>query len=340
MASSRGDLEPGVARAAWLARATRVLAVACALAVVAGACGAPPTTPPTSALDTTPMEPPPRDPVPSAGCGLGVGLPAGRHSWELVQDGRTRSTLVDVPTVGSDPLPVVLSFHPFGLGNEFWDQLSGMAAAGTERGYVVVTPLGSTDLLLPRWTVRGGLDGPDDAAFVDSILGRLGDEACIDLSRVYATGFSAGAAFSVSLSCERPGLLAAVAASGGTNLASPCPEGEPIDALVMHGVDDPIAPFAGQSGALPPVGISVTDVFESFAERGACSGTTSSSVRPSVQLVRSSGCVDGGEAALLTFEGGHTWPGHDGLLFATLITGGTNFDFDATLTALDWFDSH
>lgn len=287
------------------------------------------------------MEPPERTPDPSPGCEVGAELPAGRQSWELVQDGQHRRTFVDLPAAdAATPLPVVLSFHPFGLGNEFWDQLSGMAAAGTARGYVVVTPLGSTDLLLPRWTVRGGLPGSDDYALVDQILERLGAEACIDLSRIYATGFSAGAAFSVSLSCERPGLLAAVAGSGGTNLALPCPEGPPIDALVMHGTEDPIAPFAGQSGALPPAGISVVDVFDSFAARGQCTGRTTVDVRPSAQLVRSTGCTPGGDAALLTFSGGHTWPGRDGLLFATLVTGATNFDFDATLTTLDWFDSH
>lgn len=311
------------------------------VAVLGAACAAPPDTPPTSALDGTAFEPPAREPSPSEGCGTGAVLPDGRSNWSFAVGGTERTTFVAGPDApAGQPLPVVLSFHPFGLGNEFWDDYSDLSQVGTDRGYVVVTPLGSTDLLLPRWTVRGGLPGADDAAFVDAILARLGAEACIDTSRIYATGFSAGAAFSVSLSCERPGLLAAVAGSGGTNLALPCPDGPPVDALVLHGNEDPIVPPAGQTGALPPAGISVDDVVASFAARGACGDDTATPVRPTVELRRFSGCVPGGEVASLSFTGGHTWPGKDGLLFAGLVTGATNFEFDATLTVLDWFDAH
>jgi polyhydroxybutyrate depolymerase len=284
---------------------------------------------------------PERSPEPSPGCSQYASLPAERQTWTFEQDGQHRTTFVDAPAApAGTPLPVVLSFHPFALGNQAWDDYSKMAATATSRGYVVVTPQGSTDLLLPRWTVRGGLPGPDDPAFVDQILTRLGDEGCIDLSRVYATGFSAGAAFSVSLTCERPGLLAAVAVSGGSNLSTPCPEGDAVDALIMHGLEDPIAPPSGQAGPLPPQGISVQEVVDSFATRGDCSGTTTLAVRPSANLVRSTGCVPGGETAYLPFTGGHTWAGKDGLAFAAIVTGATNYDFDATLTALDWFDTH
>lgn len=311
------------------------------LVTIGAACSAPPATPPTSALDDIEFAAPERSPEPSPGCSSYATLPTDRQTWSFEQDGQHRTTFVDAPAASTgDPLPVVLSFHPFALGNQAWDDYSEMAATGTARGYIVVTPQGSTDLLLPRWTVRGGLPGADDPAFIDQILARLGDEACIDLSRIYATGFSAGAAFSVSLTCERPGLLAAVAVSGGSNLSTPCPEGDATDALIMHGQEDPIAPVTGQTGPLPPQGITVQEVVDSFATRGDCTGTTTVAVRPSADLIRSTGCVTGGETAYLPFTGGHTWAGKAGLAFAAIVTGATNCDFDATLTVLDWFDAH
>jgi polyhydroxybutyrate depolymerase len=311
---------------------------------VVGACSIPPPGTPTSALDGIDFPAPERSPEPSPGCSTGATLPAERQTWNFEQDGQHRFTFVDAPGAdagyGSDPRPVILSLHPFALGSQAWDDYSKFAATGTARGYVVVTPQGSTDLLLPRWTVRGGLPGSDDPAFIDQVLARLGDDACIDLSRIYATGFSAGAAFAATLTCERPGLLAGIAVSGGSNLALPCPAGDAVDALIMHGRQDPIAPVTGQAGPLPPQGISVQQVVDSYATRGGCTATTTVAVRPTADLIRSTGCVPGGETAYLPFDGGHTWPGKDGLAFAAVVTGPTNYDFDATLTALDWFDNH
>lgn len=322
--------------------AAPVAALLLALGLLAGACSfPPPDSSPTSALTGLGLTAPERTADPSPGCSAGGSLPTSRQTWNFTQDGQARFTYVDAPAAAAGtPLPVILSLHPFALGADAWDSYSGMAAAGTSRGYVVVTPQGSTDLLLPRWTVRGGVAGSDDVALMEQILTRLGDEGCIDRSRVYAVGFSAGAAFAATLTCERPALLTGVAMSGGSNLALPCPEAAPVDALVLHGREDPIAALTGQNGPLPPQGISVQQVVDSYATRGGCTGTTTVAVRPSADLIRSTGCDAGGETAYLSFTGGHSWAGHDGLAFAAIVTGATNYDFDATATSLDWFDTH
>jgi polyhydroxybutyrate depolymerase len=314
-----------------------VLVGALALVAVLGACAAP--TRPGSALGGIPAEPPARVADPSPACSSGALPPAGRRVWVFEQDAEHRFTFVDVASAApGTPLPVILSLHPFALTAEAWDGYSGMSASGTDAGYVVVTPQGSTDLGPPRWAVNGGLPGPDDPAFIDQVVTRLGAEVCIDRSRIYATGFSAGAAFAATLTCVRPGLLAGIAASGGTNLALPCPDAPPVDALIMHGELDSIAPLTGQT-FLPPRGVTVQSVVDSYAQRGGCTGTVTDHVGANTDLIRSTGCVPGGSTAYLRLGAhGHTWAGRPGLLLIGFITGPTSFEVDATATAIDWFD--
>jgi polyhydroxybutyrate depolymerase len=315
-----------------------LLAVLAALTVVAAACVAPPPRP-GSALDGIPFDPPARSPEPSAACTTAATPPVGRQVWIFEQDGEHRPAFVDAPSAPAGaPLPVILSLHPFAVTAEAWDTYSDMAAEGTAAGYVVVTPQGSTDLGPPRWAVNGGLPGSDDPALIDQVIDRLGAEVCIDRSRIYATGFSAGSAFAASLTCLRPGLLAGIAGSGGTNLALPCPDGEPVDALIMHGELDTIAPLTGQT-FLPPQNIPVQSVVDSYAQRGGCTGTVTDQVGPNTSLVRSTGCVPGGATAYLRLGAhGHNWAGREGLLLVGFITGPTSFEVDATATAIDWFD--
>ena len=138
--------------------------------------------------------------APSGGCtDTGSPLPIGRSTVSLLVDGVPRVSLVDVPEPASgSPRRLLVSLHPFLMGPETWDWYSGLAAAGTRRGFVVVTPLGSEPG--PRWTVPGGLaSGTDDLAFIGALVDHVEDHACVDRNRVFAAGFSAGAAMAQAL---------------------------------------------------------------------------------------------------------------------------------------------
>jgi polyhydroxybutyrate depolymerase len=322
----------------------RVGGIVAALVVLAGVASAcvPPSVDALSAFDGVDLPTPSRQARPSAACATDARPPTSRQVWNFAVDGESRIALVDAPDAAEgDPLPVVLSFHGFSQTAEAYDGLTDMSVDGVARGYVVVTPQGSTALLgLPRWIQRGGFPGPDDVGFVDRIVERLGGSICVDLSRIYATGFSAGSSFTSTLTCDRPGLLAAVASSSGTNLSVPCPDAPPANALLIHGDLDPIAPLAGQT-FIPPTGISVRSVFESYTARGRCDGSETIEVTSSVHLVRATGCSDGGDTAWLRLgDAGHTWAGKTDFLALRALVGPTNLEIDATATVLDWFDSH
>jgi polyhydroxybutyrate depolymerase len=152
-----------------------------------------------------------------------------------------------------------------------------------------------------------------DAAFVDALLDDLGARRCIDLARVYATGFSAGAAFTIAYSCAHQDRIAAIA-TVAVDFQLGCTRGESI--LAFHGTADPAVPYQdGAVGASLP-GVHVRGTELNMGDWAALAGCAASPTTTTVgsEVVQSSweGCADGHEVVLDTIEGGgHTWPGAD-----------------------------
>jgi len=231
--------------------------------------------------------------------------------------------------------PLLVSLHPFVLGPDAWETYSGLAAAASVRGYWVLLPQGSDPG--PRWAVPGGLDtGPDDIAWVDALITATASTVCVDGQRVFAAGYSAGAAMSVGLSCELPGRFRAIAGSGGTNLTSLCPDAGPVDALVLHGSADPIAPVTGSEVIFaPPLGLSVDAVVANFAERDGCAPTpTPIDLSASVTIDRYA-CGTHRLEYWRMRGAGHTWAGSP--IPLDIVTGPTDHSFSATNAVLDFF---
>ena len=240
---------------------------------------------------------------------------------------------------GASPAPLLVSLHPFVMGSGPWEEYSGLAAAARARGYEVLTPPGSDPG--PRWSVPGGLPGgPDDIGRVNSLIDDLMRADCIDRNRVFAAGFSAGAAMAVSLGCAAPHRFTAIAASGGANLTDLCPGSPGVDALLMHGSADPIAPITGSYVVFaPPLGLHLDDVFASHGERAGCTGS-GEVAGPAADVVRRvhDGCSPGLRVEQWLLAGaGHTWAGSTAEWAEVL--GGTTTSISATESVLDFFDS-
>lgn len=58
-------------------------------------------------------------------------------------------------------------------------------------------------------------NGVDDMAYVRALVGAVGTQLSVDAKRVFAAGFSNGAALTQRLACQRSDVFAAVAASLG-----------------------------------------------------------------------------------------------------------------------------
>jgi polyhydroxybutyrate depolymerase len=212
-----------------------------------------------------------------------------------------------------------------------------LAAGGTARGYIVITPLGSDPG--PRWAVPGGTrTGVDDIGFVNRLLDDVEDRGCVDRNREFAAGYSAGAAMSQALSCTVPWRMAAVAGSGGTNLTDRCPASPGTDVMVLHGTADPIAPVTGSTVPFAtPNNVKVSDVVATNAARAGCAPVPTSEQRyRTVRVDTYQGCGTHRVEYWQMQGNGHTWAGTPGIL--DLVVGTTNTDFSATTAVLDFFD--
>lgn len=259
--------------------------------------------------------PGPEGPAPSAGCGQVPPQPPGTSEARTITSGdRERSYRLHLPE-GYDaarPWPVVLAFHGrgnTGAGTEAFSGLSTLPA-------VVAYPEGVPGVGDDRQAWQGApyaAPGVDDVAFTGDLLDRLGNDLCVDRSRVYATGKSNGAGFAALLACrasDRIAAIAPVAAALYPDTRTPCAPGRPVPVIDFHGTVDATIPYAGDAGrGLPAIPDRVAD----RARRNGCATEPKRSrIEPDITVTRYRDCDGGNEVQHLAVDdGGHTWPGAD-----------------------------
>jgi len=165
----------------------------------------------------------------------------------IVVDGTERSYILDVPdrVKAQVPVPLLLDFHGFGHSAEGVWKVSGFKDIAARDGFITAYPDGLPVNLLGRedsgWQIFSA-DGNRDLAFTTRLLDQLERTYCIDLARVFATGFSNGAFFSNILACTMSDRFAAVAPVSGGRLTVPCTPQRPVPVLIQHGRQDQLLP--------------------------------------------------------------------------------------------------
>jgi polyhydroxybutyrate depolymerase len=262
--------------------------------------------------------------------------PAPTGPITITSGGLQRTYLLALPTpLPTKPAPVIVNLHGAGSNKEQQAVYSDLAAKGPERGFVVVTPDATGQ---PRqWNVIGQTKS-DDLTFINDLLTDLKTRACIDGSRLYATGISSGAAMSSILACKKADRFRVIAPVDGVVFFPwECTDGPPVSVIAFHGTKDPILPFNGGpifsgGGATYP---GAPPAMDGWAERGGCSSPPETEqVSPHVTLQRWAGCAAGTTVELyVVVGGGHTWPG----AFPVPLLGPTTDEINATDIILDAF---
>jgi len=149
-------------------------------------------------------------------------------------------------------------------------------------------------------------------------LDELEDTLCIDLDRIYATGFSNGAMFVHRLGCDMADRFASIAPVAGT-LAKGfnCAPGvsSSISLMNIHGSNDTGVPADGSEGGWGHFFVTVDDVIEAWAspesqncsEVGTSYPTSGDGIRE-FECVQRDDCATGSEVVSCTWMGGHAWP--------------------------------
>jgi len=199
---------------------------------------------------------PPEDPggsegeteTPSAGCGTTRELMNGRRT--IQSGGMNREYILRVPDDydNTRPYRLVLAYHwRFGTAEQV---ANGGLGGSTEDPYYGLWDLAdnSTIFVAPEGLDAGWANtGGRDVALTDAILEEVQADLCIDTTRIFATGFSFGAAMSHALACSRADVFRGVALYAGAQISG-CDGGTtPIAYFHAHGVADSVLSFS-QSG--------------------------------------------------------------------------------------------
>jgi polyhydroxybutyrate depolymerase len=253
----------------------------------------------------------------------------------------SRTYVLHIPTGydGTTFTPLVLAFHGLGFNANQMADYTRLPALADQRRFILVTPNGSGTP--QHWNWRKAPGDADDVRFVSDVLAKLGADLCLDQDRVFAVGFSDGAAMSRALACDLPKRVAAVGVVASPNVS--CVAAVPM--IAFHGTADPLVPFeggavpaaAGGGGTLPPVRRSISE----WGRTLGCDGLpTISRPAATVELSTFIRCRLGdGDVLLYTLlGGGHTWPGSVPLPAGQY--GATNADVDATATIWEFLAAH
>jgi polyhydroxybutyrate depolymerase len=202
------------------------------------------------------------------------------------------------------PAPLVFVFHGYASSALGMAALTQMPMRGSRRGFVVVTPDGPGH----TWQLSGT---GSDAQYVEALLAQVEDSSCIDMDRVYAAGFSQGAAFTILLACAHPGQLAAIA-TVSVEFRLGC--STPLPLLAFHGTADPAVPYRNGAVGLSLPGVKVRGTLlnmSDWARLDRCRQVpVVRRIGPDVSRREWQSCAHGAHVMLYTvLGGGHTWPG-------------------------------
>jgi polyhydroxybutyrate depolymerase len=301
-------------------------------------------------------------------------LSPGEHARTIHVEGRKRAYIVHVPPqsrtlqparmpghddLSSRGLPLVFVFHGGGGTARLAILATGWSQKADEIGFFAVYPEAlrpdpqrpPTFLRNPQfWNVGSGLgyaerEGVDDVAFVRALLDELSASLAIDARRVYATGFSNGAALTFRLGMELSDRFAAIGPVAGNLWRQEPKPSRAVSMIYITGTADPMNPLDGsQIGSpwgpvLQPPPIEQT--VRTWASWVGCPPEPGMlSDRDGVRHMRYGPGERGAEVDFYIIEGaGHAWPG--GLpVLAERLAGKPTDKLNATGVIWEFFERH
>lgn len=279
-----------------------------------------------------------------------------------------------------DRVPLVLDLH--GSSSSGAGQMAGdgIRALSDSEGFAVAAPNGAVPFNPApgfsgfAWNIPGvPLVGTtiypppgtrDDVQFLAHVIDAVSSLACIDATRVYATGVSGGGRMASQLACDLPDRIAAIAPISGVRfpLASDTPPNtvtcsphRAVPVIAIHGVWDPVNAFAdtppAEAASLPatinpPVPgsswtYSAQTAVQRWAANNGCRPTPKVRAEtPNIDVVSYRGCRANGDVVLYQVKNsGHASPGHGNPALDFLLNP-TNTEVDGTVVAWEFLAAH
>ena len=226
----------------------------------------------------------------------------------LHSQGQVRGAVLHLPGAPrGSALALVMAFHGWGSSGARFERETGFDSLADRRGFAVLYPSSAGG----HWQISGPRT---DVTFIKALLARVEAVACIDRSRVYATGLSNGAGMVARLACEGSVELAgAVPVAGDYSALPPCEPMRAVPLLEIHGTSDTVVPYYDKRayGGSDALGFAAA-----WAARDGCAERpTKVAFAPHAALYSWSGCENGVRVEQLTLYGvGHGLPDAPGAL--------------------------
>src|SRR5258708_12505450 len=202
--------------------------------------------------------PPTSTPTPIVACKTAHHDP-GDSTASIISGGIQRTMLIHLaPSYGIQPQALVVNYHGYNFTAQHMARYSNMATEANMAGFILVFPEGVDSP--PSWNAGLGAQGPtgsaDDVQFTRDMLKYLEKDYCVDLHRVYFTGFSLDHGMAYRIPCTLSDQIAAVATVAEAFYHAPegCLPSRPVPVLEIHGQPDQDAPYnANPSIGMPPL---------------------------------------------------------------------------------------
>jgi polyhydroxybutyrate depolymerase len=188
----------------------------------------------------------------------------------LMSGGVLRKVRLFVPSAydGQTRLPLVLNLHGSTDNADNFATSSQMEQVAESEGFAVA----GLEAVAGQWNVPPADDLPDDVAYAAGAIDLVASALCIDLTRVYASGFSGGGRMSSRLGCLLSDKITAIGPVAGVRFPAPCP-GRPVPVITIHGLADTTNAYAGEGPAHPRWDESVEQAVLGWATKNGCSPT-------------------------------------------------------------------
>jgi poly(3-hydroxybutyrate) depolymerase len=200
-----------------------------------------PTRTPTPGVPTATPTPTNGNTKPSAGCGKAPTLTSGART--IQSGGQNRSYILRIPANYDMNRPYRLFFGFHWNGGTANDVDSG-GTDGYNWSYYGLRRLAdnannSTIFVAPQGNGNGWANpNGQDVTFVDNMLSQISGGLCVDMSRIFAGGFSYGGGMSYALACARATVFRGVAVYSGAQLSGCSGGTQPIAYIGLHGLRD------------------------------------------------------------------------------------------------------
>jgi poly(3-hydroxybutyrate) depolymerase len=231
--------------------------------------------------------------IPSTGCGAGGagGAPAsGRATIDV--SGTAREYILKLPA-GYDPrrpYPLIFAFH--GARYDAESVASGGPPGSGPFYGIEAQASGAAIFVAPQATSSGwSPTSGNDIAYVNAMVARFQSQLCIDRSRIFATGFSAGGIMTIGIGCQEADVFRAIAPMSAS-LSGTCPNTPPIAYWSSHATNDPTINISQGEAAR-----------DAFRARNHCQAQTVAGDRAG--CVNYQGCDPGYPVSWCTFTGVH-----------------------------------